>query len=122
MNYQQKISNQLPNFVSMMESSGVYLKDMRIISDSSSKLEYRVPILTFGIIMGYDFYILERISNFEYCLYQIREGKNGIVVESRKRQFSGDQSRASYENMLREMLIENMSNPNYLSAGKGNMY
>lgn len=120
MNNYNKISEQLTNFVSKMNSSGVYLKDMRVISDDDLKLTYRVPVMAFGVIMGYDHYVMERISNNDFYFYQMREGKNGTVVQSGKKKLTGDQNESHYQNMLTEILIENMSNPQYMAIARGN--
>jgi hypothetical protein len=103
MNNYNKISEQLTNFVSKMNSSGVYLKDMRVISDDDLKLTYRVPVMAFGVIMGYDHYVMERISNNDFYFYQMREGKNGTVVQSGKKKLTGDQNESHYQNMLTEI-------------------
>lgn len=114
MNQQNSLSKMFPNFVSLINESAIYLKNLEMSVDNTIKLEYKVPILTFGQVMGHDFYTIEQDSSGDYYYFQYRTSKNGgTPIYSSKKRIIADQSIERYKNFLQENLIELMSNPNY---------
>ena len=87
LNQQNVLSKLFPNFVSIINESAVYLKNVEKRNDNSKILEYRVPILTFGQVIGYDFYTIEKDDNNNFYFYQYRISEKGVssVYSSKKR-------------------------------------
>jgi hypothetical protein len=120
MNQQNALSILFPNFVSLINESAIYLQNIEKSNDNSIKLEYKVPILTFGQVMGYDFYNIEKDHNNEFYYYQYRISKNGgSPIYSSKKKIFGDQSIDRYRELFKEILLELMINPNYRSIATG---
>jgi len=120
MNQSNVLSILFPNFVLLINESAIYLKNLELSNDNSTKIEYKVPILTFGQVMGYDFYTIEKDHNNEFYFYQKRISKNGgSPIYSSKKRIDGDQSVERYKQLLQEILLEIMVNPNYRSIATG---
>lgn len=113
-NPNQQLSYEFPNFVMFMAESSIYLQNVERHIDTLNKLEYKVPILTFGRTMGYDYYIIERDFDKSFLFYQCRIGKNGgAAIYSSKIRINGDLSMPRYKELFQEILIELMVIPSY---------
>jgi hypothetical protein len=96
--------------------SSQYLQNVVLNVDSPNKLEYKVPIITFGQTMGYDFYIIEKDYDNGFLFYQSRVGKNGTSpIISNKIKINTDQPKSRYNELLQEIMMNLMPNPRYRS-------
>jgi hypothetical protein len=116
MNTNPNLSSLFPNFITFFNESSQYLQNVVLNVDSPDKLEYRVPIITFGQTMGYDFYTIERNFDNSFLFYQSRVGKNGSSpITSSKIQINNDQPKSRYNELLQEIMMNLMPNPRYRS-------
>lgn len=113
-NSQNSLSSELPNFLELMTEMSTVVTNCYRITDTPTKLEYKAPILTYGRTMGYNHYIIEKITNGKYEMYQITNGNKGEQLCSRKIVFSGDQTFERYNEMYQSIYNELMTNPLYL--------
>jgi len=116
MNSNTDLSFLFPNFIMFFNESSHYLQNIVLNIDSPYKLEYKVPIITFGQTMGYDFYIIEKNYDNSFLFYQCRIGKNGgSPIISSKIKINADQPKSRYNELLQEILMNLMPNPRYRS-------
>ncbi len=111
---QNSLSNSLPNFIEFITEMSSVITNFHKITDSSSKLEYKAPIITYGRTMGYNHYIIEKVSTEKYYMYLIANGNGGKQLSSSRKAFSGDQTMESYNEILQEITMELMTNPQYM--------
>lgn len=113
-NSQTTLSNLLPNFAEFMKEMSAVVTNCHRVTDSETKLEYKAPILTYGRIMGYNHYIIEKNSNGNYEIYQVTLSNGGQHFRSAKKTFSHDESFDNYNEMFQGIAMEQMTNPLYL--------
>lgn len=123
MNTNPNLSSLFPNFIMFFNESSQYLQNVVLNVDSPNKLEYKVPIITFGQTMGYDFYIIEKDYDNGFLFYQSRVGKNGTSpIISNKIKINADQPKSRYNELLQEIMMNLMPNPRYRSIATSGFY
>jgi len=113
-NSQNILSSLLPNFVEFMEVTSANVLNCYRVTDNSTKIEYKAPILTFGRTMGYNHYIIEKKSSERYELCLVTKGNGGKQLITNKKVFFCDQTLDGYNEIFQSIAIELVSNPLYL--------
>ena len=108
------LSDQLPNFIKYMNEMSSVVTNHYRITDSSNKIEYKSPIITYGRTMGYNHYIIQKKSNSSYEMYQVVNGNGGQQLISSKKIFYDDQDYEEYEEQFNDIAMELMGNPVYI--------
>lgn len=113
-NTQTKLSNHLQNFVIKMDDMATVMPNCFRSIDTPIKLEYKAPILTYGRIMGYNHFIVEKTSNGNFIFYHEARGNNGEQFNTSKKSFSLDLSLDQYEELFKEIISEIAISPQYI--------
>lgn len=100
----------LPKITSFMRS----LDKCEVIKTNKSKIEFRIPISTFGIYMGFDSYFIEEDTNLGFNFFQCRTSKNGrLSICSNKINIKCDQNNDDFKLILDKVLLEQFMKPAY---------
>jgi hypothetical protein len=113
-NGKEKLSASLPNFVDLINKLSSPQATLHLKTDNSKKLEYITPIQTYGKIMGYNHYVIERNPSGIFEIYQISKGNKGEPLFSSKRFFTEDQNFQQYNDMMESIVMEQIANPLYM--------
>lgn len=105
-----ELDSVLPKITSFMRS----LDKCEVIKTNKSKIEFRIPISTFGIYMGFDSYFIEEDSYLGFNFFQCRTSKNGrLSICSNKINFKGDMNNDDFKMILDRVLLEQFMKPAY---------
>lgn len=111
---QNTLSNFLPNFIEFMKEMSSNITNCHRITDNSTKIEYKAPILKYVRTMGYNHYIIEKNSRGNYEMYQETNGNGGKQFCTSKSEFPGDQSIDDYNEIFQTLAMGLMTNQMYL--------
>lgn len=109
----------LPNFVKFMNEISTVINNCHRITDNSTRIEYKSPILTYGRIMGYNHFIIEKNSSGKYEIFQTTISNAGKQLNTSKKIFSTDLPIETYDQLLNSIIKEMAVNPLYLQIAIG---
>lgn len=113
------IENRFPNFYEycMQQPNEVKIKLHR---NDTAVLEFRMPIVSFGRVMGYNFVGIEG-SDGKYCMYMNSESVSGRRIKGTCINLENDQSITKYEANLVELSNYLMTKTDYMKITVGEM-
>lgn len=107
------------NFYNWLNSQKNILKTELNISDSTT-IEFKLPILTYGRVMGYNYIGVENIDSLFY-IYINCVSSRGRKIFGKKINILKDEDIESYNNLIQELVLDMMSNPDYNKISVGSI-
>ncbi|MFC2121108.1 hypothetical protein ACFLTI_05890 [Bacteroidota bacterium] len=91
---------------------------IRLHKNNSTILEFRMPIVTFGRVMGYNYVGIE-LNEGEYCIYMNSESVSGKKIKGTWIYLENDQSSDKYEANIQELSSYLMTETDYMKITVG---
>lgn len=107
------LGNVLQNYIQAMNIVSENV-ECYCITNNQAKIEYKTAITTFGRIMGYNHFILERNNIGRYELYQVTKANSGKQLQTSRKVFNEDLAIQQYVQLLNSLMKEMVVNPAYL--------
>lgn len=91
-----------------------------ISKDNSSKIEFRIPIITFGNVLGYNYFGIEKQGNSYEMYVQTKSlfkrinGKRTTVLKNMNFEY--------YEEIMNDLITSQMMNPKYMKIATGKLF
>lgn len=117
---QPNISNfktSFPNFYEFIERDKP-VSNAILHTENANKIEYKMPIMFYGNIVGYNHLGIEKSGN-SYFMYTDSFSKRGFVIRGKRINISDDISYENYRNNLKQGFAYLMANENYLPLTMG---
>lgn len=91
-----------------------------ISKDNSSNIEFKMPIITFGNVLGYNYLGIEKRGNYyemyinTKSLFKKIIGKRTTVLKNMEIEY--------YNEIMNDLLMSQMMNPKYMKIATGKLF
>jgi hypothetical protein len=92
--------------------------ESEVSANDTDLIEFRMPIVTYGNIMGYNYCGIEKI-NQKFFLYLNSVSRRGNKIIGKKIQIYKDETTDSYNDLFKELSIYLMLETDYLKMTSG---
>ncbi|MBL7901003.1 MAG: hypothetical protein JNK73_03335 [Bacteroidia bacterium] len=111
----KKLSSNYNNFKWVMKEFSEDMEGMKLISDTENNFIYKVPVLTYGKVMGQINYILTKHENNKAVIFIRVDGNNDEKIETNKVILDFDIPKDEYIELIQSLQVELVSNQAYLN-------
>lgn len=113
------MKNKFPIFFTWIDERKSFLKSEISINDSSG-IEFKMPITTYGNIMGYNYVGIENKSG-QYFIYMNSVSKKGKRINGKKIQIYKDETSENYNELVNNLMGYLATETDYLQITIGNI-
>lgn len=108
-----------PTFFTWIDERKSFLKAELSVNDSVM-IEFKMPITTYGNIMGYNFIGIEN-KNSEYFIYMNSVSKKGKKITGKRIQIYKDETPDNYNELTKSLMGYLATETDYLQITIGNI-